>query len=159
MKTLRVLVVGLAGGLVGQLLNLPAGPLLGSLTAVALVNILTDGRLKIHPGFRTPSRVLIGASIGSLATPALLHTLGASIGWALAMSVGILLLCIVLGLLFSWATGVDRRTAMLASCPGGVAEMAALADESNADVELVIGFHVVRKIAVLVGAVVWLAIL
>ena len=154
MGSYRSLAWGVLGGLLGEALRLPAGALLGALVAVATVNVLTDARLTIHPGFRLPSRVLIGACIGSLATPALARTLGASLPWVAAATVVTLVLSLLFGLLFARLARVDRRTALLACCPGGIAEMAALAEDSRADTELVLGVHLIRKIAVLLGVVV-----
>lgn len=159
MASLRVIVLGIVGGLIGDLSRFPAGALLGALSAVAIVNVVTDGKLTVHPRLRIPSRVLIGASIGSMATPALLRTLGASVGWTIAATVLVLVLSLSLGLLFAWVAKVDRRTALLGCCPGGIAEMAVLAKDSGADVEIVLGLHVVRKIAVLVSVVVFVVLL
>ena len=70
MDTARTFAVGVLGGLLGHVLRLPAGALLGSLVAVAAWNVLSDGRATVPGWLRTPSRVLVGATIGSLATPA-----------------------------------------------------------------------------------------
>jgi membrane AbrB-like protein len=159
MHTVVALGVGLAGGLAGWWSNLPAGPLLGSLLAVAAVNVLADGRPSVPRAVRIPGRILVGATVGSLATPALLHTLSASIGWAIALTVAVVCGSLVVGLWFARATGVDRRTAVLGSCPGGMAEMVALAEESGAQVELVIGMHLVRKIVLLTVTIAVVALL
>lgn len=159
MRTLVALGVGLVGGLLGWWSNLPAGPLLGSLLAVAAVNVLADGGLSVPRAVRIPGRILVGATVGSLATPALLHTLGASIGWAIALTVAIVVGSLLVGLWFARVTGIDRRTALLGSCPGGMPEMVALAEESAARVDLVIGMHLIRKITLLTAAIVIAALL
>lgn len=150
--------IGVAGGLLGHVLKLPAGALLGSLAAVATYSVCYDSA--VVPGWlRSPSRVLIGATIGSLATPALLRSLGASVGWAVLCTTAVVAVGLALGLLLARMTGMDRRTALLASCPGGISEMVALAEESGADVELVLGIQVVRKLAVLIGICAVVAVL
>ncbi|MGP4017718.1 AbrB family transcriptional regulator [Saccharopolyspora sp. 5N708] len=159
MRTLVALGVGLAGGLAGWWSNLPAGPLLGSLLAVATVNVFADGRLSVPRAVRIPGRILVGATIGSLATPALLHTLSASIGWAIVLTVAVVCGSLLVGLWFARATGIDRRTALLGSCPGGMAEMVALAEESGARVDLVIGMHLVRKLVLLTATITAVALL
>jgi membrane AbrB-like protein len=159
MRTLITLGAGLVGGLLGWWSDLPAGALLGSLLAVAGANVLGDGRLTVPPAIRVPGRVLVGATIGSLATPALLHTLSASIGWAVALTILVVGGWLLVGLWFARATGIDRRTALLGTCPGGMAEMVALAEESSARVDLVIGMHVVRKIVVLTATIAAAALL
>lgn len=82
MGTARTLLVGIVGGLLGHVLQVPAGALLGSMAAVAAYNVLRDGRARVPRWLRSPSRILIGATTGSLATPALLQSVGASAGWA-----------------------------------------------------------------------------
>jgi uncharacterized protein len=159
MRTFVAMGAGITGGLLGWWSDLPAGPLLGSLLAVAAVNVLADGRPSVPPSVRVPGRILVGATIGSLATPALLHTLSASIGWAIALTVAVVGCSLLVGLWFARATGVDRRTALLGSCPGGMAEMVALAEESAARVELVIGMHLVRKIVLLTATIAVVAFL
>lgn len=159
LNTARTLGLGVLGGLLGHALQLPAGALLGSLAAVAAWNVASDGRATVPSWLRSPSRVLVGATIGSLATPVLLRTLGASVGWAVVCTTGVVVLGLLLGLLLSATTAMDRRTALLASCPGGISEMVALADESGADVELVLGIQLVRKIVVLAGVCAVVALL
>jgi len=157
--TARTLAVGAAGGLAGELLRVPAGALIGSLAAVAVLNVLTDGRAAVPRWSRQPSRVLVGAAVGSLATPVLLPTLGASAGWALLLAVLVVGGGLLLGLLLSATTAIDRRTALLAMCPGGISEMVALADESGADVEVVLGIQLVRKLVVILGVCAVVALL
>ncbi len=148
---MTTLAVGTAGGLLGEASPLPAGALLGSLAAVSLYNVWSDGGAAVPGWLRVPGRVLVGAAIGSLATPALLTSLGASAGWAAVAAVAIVSVGLLLGLLLSALTGLDRRTALLGSCPGGISEMVALAEESGADVEVVLGVQLVRKLAVILG--------
>lgn len=159
MDVVRTVLVGVLGGLLGHLLQLPAGALIGSLTAVAAWNLRTDGRAQVPVWLRTPSRVLVGATIGSLATPLLLRSLGASVGWAVVSTVAVVGLGLLLGVLLAATTGMDRRTALLASCPGGISEMVAMADESGADAELVLGIQLVRKLVVIIGVCAVVALL
>lgn len=159
MRTLAALLAGLAGGALGELLRLPAGALLGAMLSVALVNLATDGALAIGRAARLPSRVLVGATIGSLATPSLLVLLGASIGWAVAVIALVVAAALGIGLLLARWGGLDRQTALLASCPGGIAEMAALADQQGARTEVVVGVHVVRKLVVVLAVVLGVAAL
>lgn len=159
MSTATTLVVGTVGGVLAHLLGIPAGGLLGSLAAVAGYNVLSDGRAEVPGWLRSPSRVLVGATIGSLATPALLRSLGASVGWAVVCTTAVVAAGLALGLLLERTARIDRRTALLASCPGGISEMIALAEETGADVEVVLGVQVVRKLVVLVGVAAAVALL
>lgn len=159
MDVVRTLLVGVCGGLLGHVVGVPAGALLGSLAAVAAYNVVSDDRAQVPAWLRTPSRILVGATIGSLATPALLRSLGSSLGWAVACTTAVVAVGLALGLVLARTTGIDRRTALLASCPGGISEMVVLAEESGADVELVLGIQLVRKLTVLVGVCAVVALL
>ena len=66
---------------------------------------------------------------------------------------------LLVGLWFARVTGIDRRTALLGTCPGGMAEMVALAEESSARVDLVIGMHLVRKLVLLTATIALVALL
>lgn len=45
---------------------------------------------------------------------------------------------------------MDRRTAILAGCPGDMVEMSLLAEQLGADAPTVLGVHLVRKLLALV---------
>lgn len=101
----------------------------------------------------------MGATIGSLATPSLLRSLGASLLWTVLRTLAVLVLALGLGLLFARLTGIDRRTSLLGSVPGGIAEMVALTEDSNARADVALGMHLVRKIVVLTGIIAAVALL
>jgi uncharacterized membrane protein AbrB (regulator of aidB expression) len=58
---------------------------------------------------------------GGLASAELLRTLGLSIAWTVLLSVAVVIFA--LGLFFARLTGIDRRTSLMGSCPGGIAEL------------------------------------
>lgn len=159
MPAVAVPAVGVAGGLLGWASGLPGGPLLGAMLGVAVYNVLTDDTPRVPTGFRFASRILIGATVGSLASAQLLGTLGMSIAWIVLLSVAVVIFALALGLLFALLTGIDRRTSLMGTCPGGIAEMVTLAEDSAAQVDLVLGMHLVRKLVLLVGVVAIAAIL
>jgi uncharacterized protein len=139
-----------AGGLLGEWTGVPAGALLGAMLAVAGYNLWTNGRARLPAPIRSGSRILAGTTIGSLATGTLLSELGTYLVWVILATVVI----IGAGLGSAWVltrlTSLPMSTTLLACAPGGVAEMAALADDLDADTELVVGMHVLRKLVVLV---------
>ena len=66
--------------------------------------------------------------------------------------------CSLIGLAIAWATGASPATMVLATAPGGIAEMSVTAKTMALDVAVVVAFHLVRiaVTAVLVQPVSWL---
>jgi uncharacterized protein len=158
LRTLVTACIGVAGGLLGVVSDLPAGALLGSMAFVGTYNIVSDGKAQLVPVVRDGARVLTGTTVGSMATAAMLATLGAYLPWILAatvLTIGVGLAC---GWLFARVSGIDRATAMLAYSPGGLPEMSALADEMGARTEIVVGVQVVRKLMALSGVITVIAV-
>jgi uncharacterized protein len=78
----------------------------------------------------------------------------------LLVSVGLLLaLDVALATVLVRRYSVDPVTALLACAPGGVSEMAILADEANARTGIVIAIHVVRVATVVLVALPLLLVL
>jgi uncharacterized protein len=147
--------LAIGGGLVGAtllvLVNVPAGGIVG---AVAGSAVASGFRGKPPPpyGVRVVGMVLLGCAAGirlDLQTlETLLHLVVpvlVAIGLLLALDVG---LAIVLVRRYA----VDPVTALLACAPGGIGEMAVLADEANARTGIVIAVHVVRVATVVLVA-------
>lgn len=148
--TVLVLSLAATGGLIGEASGVPAGALLGALVAVSVYNLWTDGAAYLPPLVRDASRALVGTAIGSLATPALLAALGVHLPWAILFT----LVVILVGLGSAWVltrlSDVDLPTALLSCSPGGMPEMSALSEDLGARTDIVVGIHVVRKIAALI---------
>jgi uncharacterized protein len=158
-RTLITAVIGCTGGLLGVIADVPAGPLLGSLIFVGVYNVVSDGRADMVPVVRDGARILTGTTIGSLATATLLSSVGAFLPWVLGATLLIIGFGLACGLLFARWTGIDRSTALLAYAPGGFAEMSAIAQDLGGRTELVVGIHLVRKIATLLTVVAIIAAL
>ena len=137
------------GGLLGHLTRLPAGTLLGAMTAVAVLNVATDGGARLPQPVRHGSRVLTGTTIGSLVTAGLVTSLGGYLPFVAAAT----LLVVLAGLACAWLltrlTRLDTATALLACAPGGLPEMTALAQDLGAEVDVIVGLHVLRKVVAL----------
>ncbi len=127
------LAVGGAGGAVATAAHLPLGWLLGALVGAALVCCVYE-KAHIPQPWRYSGQLVIGLSAGFAFTPRLLQ------------HVASLLPVMVLAVFGSIATGLacsrllivlaktDPATAYFASVPGGVAEMANLADRHGGEV-------------------------
>jgi membrane AbrB-like protein len=153
-----VLLLAVAGGMAANLAQLPAGALIGSMAAVGAYNLWTDGAARMPAAARDASRIVVGAVIGSLVTPSLLHTFGANLVWALAVTALVILVGVACGLLLTRISGLDRATALLSCSPGGISEMAALAEDVGARADVVVGVHLVRKLLALAAIAITVAL-
>lgn len=133
-----------------ELLGVPAGMLLGSIVGAAIVN------QRWFPSVRYPARLpsiiqqvglmLVGLAAGALLTvETLLST--ASIALPIVVSyLGLALINLVLISLLMLRYGMNPSTAVLATAPGGLAEMLSMAVDKGADLEIVVTIQTVRLI-------------
>ncbi len=124
------------GGMVATWLHLPLGWLIGALTATAALALCTI-EVKVLPYGRELAQGVVGIASGQRLTPEVAEQLLRLLPLMLAATLStILFACLQSGVLARLA-GVDRRTALFSSLPGGVAEMAVLADRYHGDPGLV----------------------
>lgn len=150
---LRTVSLGLTGGLLFTAAGIPAGGVIGAVTFVGGHGLLTGRGGPLPRGSSAVAAGLMGTVIGSMLTRSTLVDLGSGVLWAVAFTVAIL----AVGLLAAWPlrrwTGMDQRTAILAACPGGMAEMSLLAQQLGADAPTVLGVHLIRKLLALLALV------
>lgn len=153
--------VGITGGLLFVWANIPAGGLFGSLFAVLFFNLFTDKA----KGLPRPARILTGAvmgtAVGSLVTRELVSQLGSSLIWAILFPVFIVTVGGIAGLILARMTGMDRLTALLATIPGGISEIAFISEQLGAETETVLGVQLVRKVLVVLitaGVFAWVVV-
>ncbi len=132
-----------AGGLAAVVLGVPAGALLGSSLTVALLSVLT-GKGAVPPRLRDAGFATIGVALGGGIDADLAARLPA---WL--PSLGLLVLSLVatlwLGTLaLQRLPGLDRETAVLATAPGTMSNVIALAIEGRGDVGIIMGLQVMR---------------
>ncbi|WP_420799580.1 AbrB family transcriptional regulator [Noviherbaspirillum sedimenti] len=94
-------------------------------------------------------QLLIGVSLGTRFTPAFLRAAPRYLGGVALCSVAAILLAAGFGFVLAQLSGIHPATAILATSPGGIAEMALTAKTLELGVPIVTAFHVVRM-AVLV---------
>lgn len=148
---LTTVLLGMLGGAGVAATGMPAGGLLGSVAAVGTYSIWTGRAAKLPRWVRIVARVVMGTVIGSMITRELLAELGPNVIWALAFTVFILAVGGVAGVVLSRVTGMDLTTALMAACPGGMAEMAMIADQLGLKADVVLGIQLVRKILTIIG--------
>lgn len=95
------------------------------------------------------AQLVIGVSLGVRFTPAFVHTAPRWLATVAAGTLGLLALCAALALVMAWLTGVHPATMVLATAPGGIAEMSITAKVLQLGAPVVTAFQVCRLIAVL----------
>lgn len=160
--TLRLLAGGCAGATVLTLLNFPAGALIGAVLGAMAVNKVTDevvrrrkrgtsvtDRLRGLPGWlRVAGQALLGVMAGARLSGETFRLLAVS---AIPVIVSVILLLGLTMLLARYLIrrhGVDPLTAVMASAPGGVSELAITAQRRGAAMHVVLSIHLFRVLVV-----------
>ncbi|SNS78360.1 hypothetical protein SAMN06893096_1088 [Geodermatophilus pulveris] len=144
------LVAALAGAALATLLKLPAAPLLGAMVGVAVVKLSSSLTFEIPRVGQWVVYCAVGWLLGQTVTRGALSALK---DHAVAVVVCVVLF-LVFGLALAWGlwrfTGLDVHTALLATAPGGIAQMGALSAAANVNAPLVLCVHVLRITSVIV---------
>lgn len=155
---LAPLAAGLAGATLLSLLHVPAGAIVGAVAGSAVVSLRRPGA-PVPGGVRLAGMVLLGCAAGVRLEPDTLHTL-ADLAPPLLLAVGgLLLVDVLLAVVLVRRYDVDPVTALLACAPGGVSEIALVAEGAGARTGLVVAVHVVRVVTVVVVALPLLVVL
>jgi membrane AbrB-like protein len=154
----ETLVVGTAGGLALGLTGVPGGYLSGSIMLVAFAALAGRPMLIPVPLMRVLF-VLLGTSLGAVVTPETLNGMA-----AYPLSIAVLLVamaCISIGCAgyLQAVHGWDKLSAYLASAPGGMSQVLAVAAEIGADLRAIAIVQSMRVVIIAVGLPSGLALL
>jgi membrane AbrB-like protein len=146
-RILLVLTAAFTGGLLAEALQVPAGAVLGAVVGALAVNLWKPGRRLPKP-FREVGKILLGSVVGLSFAPELLNAIVAllipiAVAVALLIAIG-LGVAFVLHRRFGW----DLPTALYASTPGGLSELAISSHEAGAQGHIVVAVHTVRVVTV-----------
>ena len=120
------------------------GPLLcAAALSIASVDLSAIPRPLVDAG-----QLLIGCSLGSRFSPDFLEAAPRFIASTIALVVGYLVCAAAVAIAIAWASGMEPGTAILATSPGGIAEMSLTARNLALGVPIVTAFQAVRLIAV-----------
>ncbi|MBR4827796.1 MAG: AbrB family transcriptional regulator [Oscillospiraceae bacterium] len=131
-KLITVFAVCTVAGLIFRRLGITSGAMLGSMLAGAVFTVF-EGKNRFPSQLRTFMSILSGAYMGCRFSRADLANIHVLIVPILIMLAGILVFILVNGALLSRFTDVDYPTALFASTPGGITEMALLSEEMGVD--------------------------
>lgn len=144
-----LLAVGATGGWLAVELGIPAGVIVGALVASALFRLAGCNPDPWRERYGRAGRLLLGIVIGAAFGSDVLAPLKTAL-----LPMGVLIVAITgVGLALGWALGrftpLDTATSLISSVPGGLPAMAAIADESDADVTVVTAIHFSRLVIIL----------
>lgn len=144
------------GVLLGRWVHLPAGALLGPLAVTMLVGLTLTPRLDTSIGIpdrlMTIGYVLVGAQVGLRFTAASLRSIARLLPLSLALIVAVIAVSAGLGVLLARWTGQSALDGYLATTPGGLYAVLAIAVDSGADVTFVLAVQVIRLVIMLAAA-------
>jgi membrane AbrB-like protein len=143
-------VAAVAGAGLASLLKLPAAPLLGAMIGVAVVKVTSELTFEIPSVGRWVVYCAVGWLLGQTVTREALGALKSNV----TPIVVVVVLFVLFGLALAWGlwrfAGLDVHTALLATAPGGIAQIGVLSAEAKANVSLILSVHVLRVTSVIV---------
>ncbi|TQN38025.1 hypothetical protein FHU33_4705 [Blastococcus colisei] len=152
LATLAVLAIAVVGAWAGRLAHLPAPSLLGPLIITAVLAAFDVPLLEGVPWPLTAAAfAVIGAQVGLRFTPDTLKTLRRVLPAGLALIVGLIVVSGGLGVLLSELTGLSPLDGYLATTPGGIFVVLAVATGSGADGTVVLAVQVLRMLVMLLA--------
>lgn len=135
-------------------LKSPNSWMIGPLLAAALITATGNSFSSLPTVVINAGQLLIGVSLGSNFTPAFFRAAPRFLSAVAAISLLYMLLAAGFAVLLARGSGLPWPTAMIATTPGGIGEMALTAQALQLGVPIVTAFHTIRLLALLltVGA-------
>jgi membrane AbrB-like protein len=146
-KIIYTLIFAGVGGFIGFKLKIPAGALIGAMTFVAIFNICFE-KGKIPADLKIIAQTIVGGLIGLNFTRESINGLKELVVPALIIVVGLMISCIIIGILVAKIAGIDPVTALFSSAPGGLTDLALIAEAYGADISKVALLGLARMVTV-----------
>ena len=144
---------GVVGLVLGRLVRIPVPTLLGPMIVAAAADLGGLSQGAVVPGGATSLAFLvIGLQVGLNFTRESLRTIGRALPLALVIILGLIAACAGMGLLLAQVTDASALDAYLATTPGGLTAVLAVASDSGADATFVLAVQVVRLFAMVFSA-------
>ena len=141
------------GLVVGRLVRLPAAAVLGPMLVAGAATLggVVEGAGVPAP-LEAAAFLVIGLQVGLSFTRQSLRTIGRALPLALAIIAGLIVACAGLGAVLARATGASALDAYLATTPGGMVSVLAIASDSGADSTFVLVVQVLRMFVMVLSA-------
>ncbi|MDF2891457.1 MAG: AbrB family transcriptional regulator [Clostridia bacterium] len=146
-----LLSLGGLGALLAVKLKLPTGVFLGPIVLVAAYQIAFGTIMEKPSWFRLIVQIVIGIVLGTSVTKAFFHSFKKIIKPTIMVCSALISGGFLMAVLIHRLTGWDIHTCILATAPGGQAEIIMLADSIGAETEKVIALQLVRNQLVVIG--------
>ncbi|MBI9096396.1 MAG: AbrB family transcriptional regulator [Sphaerochaeta sp.] len=136
------------GGVFFVMLGIPAGAILGSIFAIALLNLATDGAA--YPASLKPMvQIFAGCYIGSKVTIQTLLEGRVLLLPALILLVELFIMAFLTAFVLYKVCHLNWGTAIFSATPGGITEMGLISDELGLETPKIVLMHTFRILAVL----------
>jgi len=146
-----LLAIAATGGAVLAMLGAPNAFMLGALFSVIGLTVSEVQLSAIPPVVSNAGQLMIGCALGGRFERSFLHRAPGFVTATLASILLALVLAATLGACLAWAYGLPVPSAILATAPGGIAEMCITAKVLQLGVPLVTAAHVTRVIVLVTG--------
>lgn len=149
MPLLPTVFAALAGAAAFEAMKVPAGALIGSLVAVAAVNLVSEAGAVELPGvLRFGAFALLGWAIGQGVTNETVRALRDSLVPMTVIVIALVVFGALLAVVLTRAGVLDGTTAFLAASPGALSQMSALGTALDANASLVAAVHTLRVVTI-----------
>ena len=139
-----------AGALIGVRSGLPGAALLGPMAIAATLTLaVPGGDFEVPPLLRDVAFAAIGLEVGLRFTLATIRQLGRLLLPVLTSVLGVLAACALLAVVLDATTGVSLRDAYLATTPGGIYAVVAVAIGADADAPFILAAQGLRLVVMI----------
>ncbi len=141
-------VTAFTGGVIFVMARIPAGAILGSIFAIALLNLATDGASYPEP-LKPMVQIFAGCYIGSKVTLQTLVEGKVLLIPALILLVELFVMAFLTAFVLHKVCHLKWGTAIFSATPGGITEMGIISDELGLETPKIVLMHTFRILAVL----------
>ena len=141
------IVIGVSGGCAALRFKVPAGALIGSMLAVAVMNVAL-GTAYMPTTWKFYTQVSTGAYLGAKLSRADLRDMKRIVKPAVLLAAVMLAFTTVVGILICQISDLTPAASMFGVAPAGIADMALIAEDMGADSIKIAGMHTLRLIGV-----------
>lgn len=128
---LTIIVAAIAGS-IGYFLNIPAGAMTFAMFSISFLNVVFDkGYMPLS--LRRLTQMFAGVLIGERMTYGDIISLKNMIIPAIILLLGVIIVNMIIGIVVNKVTCLELTTSLFASAPGGMSDMALIAEDFGAD--------------------------